>query len=966
MAPTSNQQGHKRFPRTRIYIFITVAIMLFFVLGTGSGVLSIVGAVHGPLPIIVSVTLTVLGVVLAFVRWLFHLIYAEPTLAETLSQPTILTLSVPANAEAVNVEPQITSTDRNAHRNVATLPPPTFPRTIQQRQIMVEEIYNQLIQQDVTAIALTGIGGVGKSTLAALVYRNAEEKRRAGKSPFTAEAIWLKLDSNVTIADLTGTLLDAMDIDKNLTSAHPTIQEQVSVLFNVFNTPHNARLVILDQFESVLDVQTGYVLPECLGMGEWLDALNGSSCASRVLLTSRVRPQGTREYATAYMLTYQVKGFNAEEGIELLRKQGVELTQATESELATGVARCEGHALALILLAAMLRRNRSLNLSTFFDDMAYTQLWTGDIANNLLDYIYTQQLDTTQRKLLLSFSFYRESVPWEAVHMLILEIPKKDVLFALDVLISQHLLEAPGNNLYHLHAIVANYAQSRLDQNDKQTAALNVLSSHDKAAHYYLEQVKKCLPREKRRRSSDVRPVIEAIWHLCNACQWQEAYILMEQEAIFPDLKRWGANATLLEIHLSLLPLAEQNSESSQAEVIYSNLGRVYRTLGHRELAIDYLEKALHLSMILGNRKREGMAHSFLGSFYADLGKKQNALQHLEQALKIRREIKDHEDIGWTLDNLSRIYHDLGQEEDARNCAEQAWRTFVDQGIRRGEGRSLSTLGEIYDTIGQKEQAKRCYSVALDIAREVADRLEESIALNGLGNIHVDLGEKDKALSLFNDALRICRDTRDRCGEGRTLCSLGRLCKLLDQKIEAFQYIEESLSVLHEISDFEGEAKALNVLSTIQTDKDALNTLNDALFISRKIADRRQEGWTLHNIGCVYQNLGQKEEARDHYIQALRIRTSIEDRKGQGWTLHNLGSLYLEEGSYKSALAFLLLAKHIFAEVESPDLQTALQSIERVRKETGEHFNNLMTQVEPRAREIIDETLKISDNQIRK
>ena len=40
---------------------------------------------------------------------------------------------------------------------------------------VVKEIYAKLIQPDMTAVALTGIAGVGKSTLAALVYRFAEE-----------------------------------------------------------------------------------------------------------------------------------------------------------------------------------------------------------------------------------------------------------------------------------------------------------------------------------------------------------------------------------------------------------------------------------------------------------------------------------------------------------------------------------------------------------------------------------------------------------------------------------------------------------------------------------------------------------------------------------------------------------------------------------------------------------------------
>ena len=98
-----------------------------------------------------------------------------------------------------------------AHRGIVGLPPPTNPRTIQQREQAVREVYTKLIQQDITAIALTGIAGVGKSTLAALIYRYVEEQRQTHTSPFQAETLWLTIDPAVTFADLAGNLFEALD-----------------------------------------------------------------------------------------------------------------------------------------------------------------------------------------------------------------------------------------------------------------------------------------------------------------------------------------------------------------------------------------------------------------------------------------------------------------------------------------------------------------------------------------------------------------------------------------------------------------------------------------------------------------------------------------------------------------------------------------------------------------------------------
>src|SRR5690242_18956116 len=86
-------------------------------------------------------------------------------------------------------------------RGVMGVPPTTDPRTIQQLDKAVQAIYTDLCDGDVSALVVTGIGGVLKSTLAALVYRYAEAQRKAGKGLFAAGAIWLNIDPAVTLAD---------------------------------------------------------------------------------------------------------------------------------------------------------------------------------------------------------------------------------------------------------------------------------------------------------------------------------------------------------------------------------------------------------------------------------------------------------------------------------------------------------------------------------------------------------------------------------------------------------------------------------------------------------------------------------------------------------------------------------------------------------------------------------------------
>ena len=338
------------------------------------------------------------------------------------------------------------SSAKPSHRGIVGLPPPIDPRTIQQREQVVREVYTKLIQSDITAIALTGIGGVGKSTLAALVYRYAEEHRQTHTSPFLTETLWLTIDPAVTFADLAGNLFEALGKPlPDLANLAP--QNQAVALFNALNTTEKRRLVILDQFENLLDWNTGHALTDRPGVGEWLDMINSQQSACRILLTSRPRPVGTREYPLTYLQEYAVKGLEINEGVELLRIQGV---KGTEEELKTAVEGCGGHALSLTLLASLIR-DHILSLITLLKD---PMLWTGDIATNLLDQIYTQQLSNAQRKLLLAFSAYREPVPLDATQAVIIGIQRTQLPTALKTLLTENLLEAHGEGRYQLHAIM--------------------------------------------------------------------------------------------------------------------------------------------------------------------------------------------------------------------------------------------------------------------------------------------------------------------------------------------------------------------------------------------------------------------------------------------------------------------------------------------------------------------------------
>jgi tetratricopeptide (TPR) repeat protein len=720
-----------------------------------------------------------------------------------------------------------------SYRSILGTPPQTDPRVIQQRTTAVEAITTALTQASLNALALTGIGGVGKSTLAALVYQAIAAQHQQATSPFAEPPLWLTVDALAAFSDIMGTIYQALGKPfPDLRSLSPA--NQAHALCTLLSTAPS-RLIVLDQFdEYLLDWKTGEVLPDRPGIGEWLDALNSQpwSGGCRLLLTSRSRPKGIRAYAPLGLQEYAVEGLSIAEGIDLLGKRGV---QAEQADLRKAVAYCHGHALSLTLLVVLVQEY-SMPLADLLSD---SSLWFGDIATKLLDAIF-QRLSDDQRDLLRAFSLYRTAIPIEAAQAIFPGVSRQSLLIALRPLLTQHLIQALPEKSYQLHAIVATYGKHHFVEGNEQENQRTLEQAHAKAAQYCIQQAQQQHPpREQRKHVSDVFWIVEAVWQLIQAAQWQEAYTLIVQEGLTDDLDLWGHSTLHLEMVQAFLSQKMWELAPEPRAFIFIWVGGSYDRLGKKQEALDYFEQALAIFREKGHRFMEGTTLNNLGMVYKALGKKQEALSYYEQALVISREVGNRSGEGTTLNNLGMVYKALGKKQEALAYFEQALIISREVGNRSVEGTTLNNLGLLYDTLGKKEEALNYYEQALVIHREVGNRSMEGTTLNNLGLLHDALGKKQEALAYFEQALIISREVGNRSGEGTTLNNLGLLYNGLGKKQEALGYYEQ------------------------------------ALVIHREVGNRPVEGTTLWNIGTLFFSQQRDEAALAGFLLARHILEEV-------------------------------------------------------------------------------------------
>ncbi|MBV9019514.1 MAG: tetratricopeptide repeat protein [Chloroflexi bacterium] len=821
--------------------------------------------------------------------------------------------AVPASAPAVPSSPALLT--------LRGVPLPTDPHSVQQREVVVKGVYALLIEANTSAVVLSGIDGIGKSTIAALVLNYAERERLAGRGPFRGEAVLLRINENTSFLELSANIFAA--VGKSTSDVSGVLpQNQAFALCNVLNTadtPDTPRLIILDQFENLLEQQSRGARYERLAVGEFLDALNCRPCACRVLLTSRPYAHSSIDDTVGSVRISRINGLEGAEGVALLRNKGL---MGSEDELREVVRRCDGHALSLALLR-MLPQTYTVSLGALLRDAAYAPLWHGLIMQNLLDGIFTN-LPELSRQLLCAFSLYREAVPIHAVQAVVASTTKAQPLI-LASLLQQHLIQSQTpSGAYQLHPIVANYAQQHFIPNDELANQKSRQEGHSKAADYYLQEATEhCPPRDKRRSINEVQPLLEAVWHFTQAEQHQKAYELMEQELLFDNLRLWGANSILLDVCQALFSPNWQPTSQQQA-LIYSTMASTLGMLGHKQEAMHYCEQALRVFGGVGDQKGESTTLNKLGDVYNALGQKQEALQYYQQALRI----------------------------------------FTEVGDQAGEATSLNNLGSVYQELGQMQKVLQYYQQALRIFGKVGDHEGEGATLNNIGFLCTALEQRQVALQYYEHALRISREVSDRKGEGTTLNNIGFVYNALDKKQEALQYYQQALQVSREVGDREGEATILNNIGSLHSSlgqqQEALQSYQQALHIFGRVRDRGGEGVALNNLGLVYDALDKKQEALQSYQQALRIRREVADYRREGTTLHNIGMIYYSQQHYELALAYIVRAKALFEREQSPsDVDVEAQWIAALRKSVGEaRFTTMLAQVEPRAEQMVEEMLQ--------
>ncbi len=670
--------------------------------------------------------------------------------------------------------------------------PPKPLRHWQGRAAELQQLQRWLLAERRAAVGIVGIGGVGKSSLAAKLLA---EPKIAAAYP---QCFWADVGTGATFASLARQVLAAFG------AAVPEEEQNLGgALLNCLR--ERPRLLVLDNLESLLRAEDrGFASPFYDDfVRRWLEYGDQSA----LLVTTRERPE-LREFNC----WQELAGLAATEGAALLADYGI------GGDLLGFAARADGHPLLLTLVANLLLdeypdephldRLADLGLAGLWDwlDKVKGQHRTETVAVAAVLAASVARLSEVQRQLFLQASVYRGEFAAEAAAALLPDMEVATVGQELRRLARRSLLverSEGGRRWFGFQPLVLEYARY---------VAGDLSAAHRRAIEFYRQQAR---PRRAWQTLADVQDYLEMFHHYCELADWSAAFYAIRHDMASNDVDEFlslrGYYQTAVTLYTRLVehwPAATQKTDWRYGACLTS-LGLAYDALGQYQRALEFHQQHHDIAREIGDRRGEASSLGNLGNAYHSLGQYQRAIDFYQQSLEIKREIGDRRGEANSLGGLGIAYDALGQYQRALEFHQQHHDIAREIGDRQGEANSLNNLGIAYDALGQYQRALEFHQQHHDIAREIGDRRGEASSLGGLGNAYNSLGQSQRALEFHQQSLEIKREIGDRQGEANSLGGLGNAYYSLGQYQRALEFHQQWLDIAREIGDRRGEASSL-------------------------------------------------------------------------------------------------------------------------------------------------------------
>jgi len=706
------------------------------------------------------------------------------------------------------------------------------------------------------ALFVRGIGGVGKSTLAAKLLERPGVQLD-GALVIRCHELSLPADALTKLASFwqkQGIAGHAEAAALLLDSRHDPADRARQALQMIADRRY---LVVFDNLETWLEPPPNPP-PSTLHASRIADPalraiLHGLLTAradTTFLFTSRHRWADVEGLPASNRLEVQLPGLTLRQAV-LLMNALPRLKDEPLSDKLAAYQRVGGHPKTIELLDGWLSDGRTLR--ALLDDPALGRMLAEEWERYFLDDLLAR-LIPAERDALTALAILEEPFWWEMVRDL-LPLPLLTVLSsgegggrgvgeALSRFLDFSLIQfhAPGTTApwYTLHPVVRDYLLGRLTPDQRRAL-------HLRAAEYYgkpfVEAARQAIEEARREASKKGQGFLTTVRRALTGSKEEQPPAPTEEEI--------------------------ESLARSDRGVVGARVGQT-QDMGRARWAMNRALAWQNHLFLAGQADAAGEIVTAVYDVLARWGQRDAA-----KAL-LRRSIDSREGFARAVaqGNLATLLKDEGRLAEALATYEQAYQTFAVLGARRQMAGVLGQMSNVYRGTGDYDRAIEKQSESLKIEREIGNEEGQAISLHQLSMLYMLKENYDTALQHSREAEALFRKLGIEAHVAATLHQQGLILTFLNRPAEAFERFRDSLEIKRRIGNESGAADSLGELGGLLRDagrmREAIAAFNEALEIYQRQGNPKI-GQILEFLGVVHERQGEYAAALEKYEQARLI-----------------------------------------------------------------------------------------------
>jgi tetratricopeptide (TPR) repeat protein len=607
---------------------------------------------------------------------------------------------------------------------------------------------------------LTGIGGVGKTTLAVHVGHRLRGRFPDGQ-------VYLNLRAGtaqpITPYQVAGRVLRDLGIQDR---AIPADDEERSAMYRSALADRRL-LIVLDDARDAAQVRP--LLP--------------ASGACAVLVTSRYRMPGL----SAARVELNVMD-RSEAELLFARVVGRQRTSAEPDAVTDILAACGNLPLAVRVAASRLATRPTWTIASLADRLAVPahrldELTAEDQQARATFEVSYQALTQEQARAFRLLAIPDlEEIPAGAVAA-VLDLDQRTAEGLAEALVDMNLVSPAEPGRYRYHDLLRLFAREQAERAETPAERAETLG---RLLGWYDNRTR-------------------AATHAARPGLYQIADIAQP----FSDAGR--ARAWLDKEHLNITVTMTQCARTAGGIVGGPDAGTLARMLnqvhwffrarGHWYEWEQIAGAVLAAANRAGAVSAEVIARGSLGQLAMFRGNTELAREQLDQTLDLARATGDRSAEGYTLNRLGLLAHHQDRWRDAIDHHQQALTIFTQLDDRHGQCTMLINLGKCHREVHEFRQALDVLGAAGSLARELGDPESETRVRHHVACCQGDLGNLDEAIAAHEECLTLIRRLGQREGEAYTLAELGRAHLAANRPASAVTHLRLAIDMFRALGD---------------------------------------------------------------------------------------------------------------------------------------------------------------------